>query len=242
MSLPSFNNPAYLRELNAELSALPLSAFLRWAVETFDRGLVQVTSLGPSGIVILDHLLQIAPEVAVVTIDTDFLFPETYALIETIQDHYAVELDVRRAGLSPEQQTEMYGPRLWEHEPDVCCHVRKVTPLADALAGRTAWISGLRRDQSPVRADTLLADWDHRHNLVKLNPLARWNGARVWHYIHKHNLPYNRLHDRNYRSIGCTHCTLAVSAGDERAGRWQGGVKTECGLHINPYPRAVCPE
>jgi phosphoadenosine phosphosulfate reductase len=242
MSPRSFRNPAHVREVNADLMTLPLPDFLAWAVKTFGDGLVQVTSLGPSGLVVLDHLMRIAPETPVITIDTDFLFPETYALIDAVQHHYAVELDVRRAGLSPEQQTEMYGPRLWEHEPDVCCHVRKVTPLSDALAGRQAWISGLRRDQSSARADTMLVDWDYRHNMVKLNPLALWNSARVWHYIRKHELPYNELHDQNYRSIGCTHCTLAVRNGDERAGRWQGGVKTECGLHINPAPRVVCPE
>ena len=93
-----------------------------------------------------------------------------------------------------------------------------------------------------MRSRTPLVDWDYRHNLVKLNPIAHWNSSRVWHYIRKHNLPYNSLHDQGYRSIGCTHCTLAVAADDERAGRWQGGMKTECGLHISPNQRALCPE
>lgn len=234
---------ADLRGLNQELAGLSLDNLLRWARAEYGAGLVQVTSLGPTGMVILDHLMRIAPDVRVVTVDTGFLFAETYELIQATEQRYGLTLEVHRSPLSPVTQTELYGPRLWEHDPDACCHERKVKPLAAALTGARAWISGLRRDQSSGRAATPLIDWDTRHGMVKLNPLATWNASRVWAYIHAHDLPYNRLHDQGYASVGCTHCTRAAStATDERSGRWQQGAKTECGLHISARPWGACPE
>ena len=231
-----------LRVANQELAHLTLDSFLTWALSIFGEEMAQVTSFGPAGIVVLDHLARLHPGIRVITIDTNFLFPETYQLWEEIERRYAITLEVRRAATTPAMQTEYYGPRLWELEPDVCCHVRKVTPLADALTGLRAWIAGLRRDQSTSRAGTMLVDWDHRHGLYKLNPLAMWPKARVWHYLRTHDLPYNKLHDQGYASVGCTHCTRPAVDDDERAGRWQGQVKSECGLHLGTRPWGSCPE
>ena len=227
--------------LNAQLAPLALADFLRWSTITFGERLVQVTSFGPTGVVILDHLVKINPDVAVTTIDTGFLFPETYALWETVERRYGIRLTVIRPELTPSEQERLLGPMLWELEPDVCCHERKVKPMAAAVAGQHAWITGLRRDQSGARSQTPLVAWDARYELFKLSPLANWSKDDVWSYIRAHDLPYNVLHDRGYSSIGCTHCTrLPASAEDERSGRWQGRMKTECGLHLPARPFASC--
>jgi phosphoadenosine phosphosulfate reductase len=179
----------------------------------------------------------------VITVDTHFLFPETYALRAEILRRYDIQLDVRATAVTPEQQEQLYGSHLWELEPDVCCHLRKVTPLGDALAGLSAWISGIRRDQSPARAKAALVEWDDRHDLLKLNLLAGWTRSQVWEYIRAHGVPYNRLHDAGYTSVGCTHCTRPAQAvDDERSGRWRGRVKTECGLHLSQRPVSRCLE
>ena len=234
MSLSSPSHPVDLRRVNQQVAGLSLDDFLAWAWAEYGAGLVQVTSLGPTGIVVLDHLLRHAPAVRVITVDTDFLFPETQALMTQIEARFGIRLDVHRTALTPLAQAERFGPRLWEFDPDTCCHERKVKPLTAALTGAHAWISGLRRDQSTGRAATPLVDWDLRHHMVKLNPLAGWSASRVWAYIRTHDLPYNRLHDQGYASIGCTHCTHVATGGDERSGRWQNRGKTECGLHLQP--------
>lgn len=229
--------------LNRQLEALSLSEFLQWSLVTFGEKLVQVTSFGPTGIVILDHLMKINPQVAVTTIDTGFLFPETYALWEEIERRYKINITVIHPQLTPQEQERQLGPALWQLEPDVCCHERKVKPMAVAVEGRHAWITGIRRDQSNSRAQTPLVTWDGRYNLFKLSPLANWSRDDVWRYIRAHNLPYNALHDQGYASIGCLHCTrLPMNAVDERSGRWQGRMKTECGLHLPARPFTACPE
>lgn len=126
----------------------------------------------------------------------------------------------------------MVGDRLWEREPDKCCGIRKVDPNRRALEGRSAWITGLRRDQANTRRTVNPVAWDHKFGLYKISPLAHWDEKDVWRYIFKHSVPYNPLHDEGYPSIGCTHCTRAVAVGeDPRAGRWSGTAKVECGLH-----------
>jgi phosphoadenosine phosphosulfate reductase len=135
--------------------------------------------------------------------------------------------------LTPSQQSEKYGDALWSRDPDACCAIRKVEPNERALAGKRAWISGIRRDQTKQRAGMDIVEWDEKFGLVKINPLANWTESQVWKYILDNGVPYNELHDRNYPSIGCTHCTTAVVPGeDPRSGRWQGFDKTECGLHV----------
>jgi phosphoadenosine phosphosulfate reductase len=128
-------------------------------------------------------------------------------------------------------QSERYGEALWLRDPDACCNLRKVEPNERALDGKTAWIAGMRRDQSKTRADIGIVEWDVKFNLVKLNPLASWDEKKVWSYIMANDVPYNELHDRGYPSIGCTNCTQPVNPGDDpRSGRWAGLDKEECGI------------
>jgi phosphoadenosine phosphosulfate reductase len=177
--------------------------------------------------VIMDLLVRIEPAVHFFTLDTGLLFRETYETWERVEEHYGIEID-RRAGISLAEQSNRYGERLWERDPDLCCEERKVIPLRDRLKGADAWVAGLRREQSPARSSTKKIAWDKRHGLWKVNPLAEWSEADVWAYITANDVPYHPLHDQGYQSIGCTHCTRP-SAG--RHGRWAGTDKIECGLH-----------
>lgn len=230
LSLPKSGDE--LRQLNAQLETLSLSDFLRWSLEVFGEKVAAVTSFGASGVVILDHLLRIKPAARVITLDTQFLFDETYDLMRRIEDRYGATIEVVRPPLSPAEQERDYGANLWDVQPDLCCDLRKVRPLAGALQGLDAWYTGIRRDQGPSRADTPLVGWDQRYGLFKLSPVANWTRRDIWRYINANDVPYNNLHDVGYSSIGCTHCTRPpANIEDERSGRWAGKQKTECGLH-----------
>jgi phosphoadenosine phosphosulfate reductase len=207
---------------------------LEWAAKEYQPGLALACSFGgPSGMVLLDMIMQVDRTVEVFYLDTDFLFPETYKLRDIAAAKYNFEPVGYMSLLTPRQQAEKYGDELWARDPDACCAIRKVEPNQRALAGKSAWISGIRRDQSNNRADIDIVQWDEKFGLVKINPLASWTESEVWKYIVDNGVPYNELHDRNYPSIGCTHCTKAVRPGDDpRSGRWQGFDKTECGLHV----------
>lgn len=238
MSMPKFTVGSMpksgdeLTRLNQQLESLTLDEFLRWSLDAFEGHIAHVTSFGPSGLVILDHLLRLKPDLHVMTIDTQFLFGETYDLWKAIEQHYNIHIDVVATPVSPQEQVRQYGPHLWESDPDTCCDVRKVRPLGMALSGLHAWYTGVRRDQSSTRSTTLLVGWDERYQLFKLSPLAGWTRQRVWEYIRAQEVPYNRLHDEGYSSIGCVYCTHAAdNSEDERAGRWAGKQKVECGLH-----------
>jgi phosphoadenosine phosphosulfate reductase len=205
---------------------------LRWAFVTFG-GYVEIASgFGPEGVVLIDIAARVQPKFRIFTLDTDFLFPETYRLMEQIEKRFGIRVERLKSDLSPEDQESLHGTALWARDPDVCCNLRKVEPLRKKLSQLRAWVTSIRRDQTPERAGALKVHWDAKFHLVKINPLADWNNQQVWRYIHDHNLAYNPLHDRGYPSIGCTHCTRSVQPGeDARAGRWSGFNKTECGLH-----------
>ena len=200
---------------------------LEYLVERFHPRLTVACSFQKEASVIMDMLLRIEPEARFFTLDTDVLFPETYATKEALEEHYGIEVEVYR-GISLERQAELHGDELWKRNPDLCCSIRKVAPLADALADADCWVAGLRREQSPQRSHARKLDWDEKHGLWKANPLADWSERDVWSYIVENEVPYNPLHDRGYSSIGCTHCTVAA---DDREGRWNGEAKLECGLH-----------
>ncbi len=137
-----------------------------------------------------------------------------------------------KSKLSPAEQATQFGEALWLRDPDQCCSLRKVEPLTRILAKYAAWITGIRRDQSPTRANAGVVEWDAKFGLVKFNPLATWSWEQVWEYIRTNDVPYNALHDQHFPSIGCTHCTAPVMPGDDpRSGRWKSSTKTECGLH-----------
>jgi phosphoadenosine phosphosulfate reductase len=205
---------------------------LAWAINTFGFGLSIGTGLGASGIVLMDMALRIHPEVDIFYIDTGYFFPETYQLISRLEQHYQRGLRRVATNTTIEQQEKRYGPQLYTNDPNLCCHIRKVSPLKQALADSTAWVSALRHDQSSTRKEVPMVQWNERYSLVKIAPLAHWTEADIWEYVHEHDLPYNELHDQGYSSIGCWPCAQPVNEGEDlRAGRWRGKSKTECGLH-----------
>jgi phosphoadenosine phosphosulfate reductase len=202
------------------------------AFNEFGDGVAIATGFGAEGAALIDMAVKINPQPNIFFLDTGFLFPETYELRRRMEDRYGIEIRAVQTAITPEIQDEMFGPRLWSRDPDLCCRLRKLEPLKEALHNLDAWVTAIRRDQTPARATARAAEWDFRWQLVKINPLVRWTKREVWDYIAKYDVSYNPLHDAGYPSIGCTHCTRAVRAGEnERAGRWAGQVKTECGLH-----------
>jgi phosphoadenosine phosphosulfate reductase len=194
-------------------------ATLRAAVESHHPQLVMACSFQKEESVLIDMLMRVEPEARVFTIDTGVLFPETYETWRKIEDRYDLRIEVVDA--TPPNGTP------WSASN--CCGARKVEALERALDGASAWITGIRREQSPTRADAEGVEWDASRGIWKFNPLALWSDSDVWSYVHVHDLPYHPLHDRGYASIGCAPCTLP---GDGREGRWAGQSKTECGLHV----------
>ncbi len=222
-----------LEALNQRFETASPAEILGWAWETFGEKLAIVTSFQPTGMVALHMLRAIAPELPVLTIDTGLLFSETYAFMDRVTAEWNLNLIRVCPGQTPAQQAEIYGDDLWLRDPDLCCYLRKVIPLREALNGYAAWITGLRRDQSETRRTTPVVSWDLRHENVKISPFATWTDEMVWAYLRAHQLPYNPLHDQNYASIGCQSCTRAVLPDEElRAGRWSGTNKVECGIHL----------
>ena len=209
---------------------------LTWASQTFGDKLAIVSSFQVTGIATLHMMQRIAPRTPVLTLDTGLLFPETQDLMEVLEARFDLDLRRIKPRQTPAQQARDYGDRLWERNPDRCCHIRKTIPLRDALVGFDAWVTGLRRDQSPSRAATPIISRDARNRSIKIAPFANWTEEAVWQYIHEHDLPYNRLHDIGYPSIGCWTCTKAADEDDHRrSGRWANQGKIECGIHL-PLP------
>jgi phosphoadenosine phosphosulfate reductase len=186
------------------------------AVREHHPNLVLACSFQKEESVLIDMLMSVEPEARVFTIDTGVLFPETYAVWKQIEDRYGLKVEVQDAT----------GP--WTG-PENCCSDRKVAALNRALDGANAWITGLRREQAPTRANAEHVEYDEQRGVMKFNPLVEWTEKDVWRYVHEHDLPYHPLHDQGYASIGCAPCTLP---GSGREGRWAGQEKTECGLHV----------
>ena len=204
-------------------------------IERYRGKIVLACSFGAEDVVLVDMVQRVDPSVPLFYLDTEFLFPETYVTRDRVIERYGLkpaQVIQMKSLLTPQKQTEEYGDTLWSREPDRCCQLRKVEPLTRVLRGYEAWITGIRRDQAPSRANAGIVEWDQKFELVKINPLARWSWNDVWTYIKVYEVPYNPLHDQHYPSIGCTHCTAPVAPGeDPRAGRWKNFAKTECGLH-----------
>lgn len=206
---------------------------LNWAFDTFGNRIAISSAFGAEGMVIIDMAARTGKEFHLFTIDTEFLFPETYALMDRIEEKYGITIEKVMPLQSPEEQSRTHGDALWTRDPDRCCNLRKVEPLRRKLASLSAWITSIRRDQTSVRSTARRVEWDAKFGLMKVNPIIDWTSKQVWRYIHDHDVPYNQLHNQDYPSIGCTHCTRAVKPGeDPRAGRWSGFAKTECGLHL----------
>jgi phosphoadenosine phosphosulfate reductase len=221
-----------LREASAKLEAASPEEIVRWAVENYFPKLTMATAFGPEGCVILYYLSIVEPRTHVFNLDTGYQFKETLALRDEIARRYGIEVELKRADITVEQYEAQNGGPLYKSNPDQCCFDRKVTVLRRAAVGFDAWMSGIRRDQSSDRARAPIVGWDKKFGLVKISPLANWTKKDVWKLILDKNIPYNPLHDQGYTSIGCWPCTRSVLFGeDERAGRWSGTAKTECGLH-----------
>lgn len=224
-------------EETERLECLSLDELLCWCWNYFGDKAAIGTSFQGSGLVIIDHALRNGCNFPIFTIDTGLLFPETLELKKKLEDFW----DVKIQGVHPEQtieeQKKTMGPELWKTNPDSCCQMRKVLPLQSRLSSLDVWITGLRRGQSDQRKSTNVLEMYEFDKLresyiFKLNPMVNWSREKVWSYIKDHKIPYNTLHDKGYRSIGCWPCTKAISDGqDERAGRWEGFNKTECGIH-----------
>lgn len=205
---------------------------LVWGIEQYGSSLVLASSFGAEDVVLIDMLHKLAPTIPLFYLDTNLHFSETYETRDRLQERYGGLFIQVLPSLTLEEQAELHGDLLWERNPNLCCHMRKVEPLQQVLSQYDAWIAGIRREQAPTRAGAKKVEWDEKFNLVKLNPLADWTQAQVWEYIHANDVPYNPLHDHFYPSIGCSVCTRQVMPGeDPRSGRWSGFEKTECGLH-----------
>jgi len=210
-----------MRAAPPDLESLSAQEVLALVVDEYHPRLYVACSFQKEASVILDMLLAIEPQARVFTLDTGVLFPETYETWRRIEQRYGIEIDVYRGE---------WIDGLWQRDPDACCGMRKVEPLERALSEVDAWITGLRRDQAPSRADTPKLGPDTGHpGKLKCAPLADWSEKDVWRYIADNDVPYHPLHDRGYASIGCTHCT---APGGGREGRWAGTHKIECGLHL----------
>lgn len=222
---------AEIAALNDRFEGLSPQDIVRWAVETFGDGLSVGASFGgASGMAILHMVAQLKPNVHVFVLDTEYLFEETYETMRRSVPELGLQnMHVYKSELSHEEQMAKHGSALWMRDPDLCCEIRKIAPNRKALEGKTAWVSGLRRDQSEGRSDTPIVSWNEKFGVVKINPLANWTEKQTWEYVMANNIPYNPLLDQGYTSIGCYNCTVPGVQG--RAGRWQGFEKDECGLH-----------
>ncbi len=226
-------SPEALQALSLELEEVGPEDVLIWATRQYPQGLVLASSFGAEDMVLIDMWTRVTKNPTVFYLDTGLLFPETYALIRQVEERYGFEAVRVTPELSLDAQGAKHGPALWSRNPDLCCAIRKVGPLKHYLHDKKAWITGIRRDQTPQRRNAPVVGFDDRHGLVKVNPLVRWAEKDVFRYLVKNHVPYNPLHDMGYPSIGCAPCTRPINPGeDPRAGRWAGQEKTECGLHL----------
>ncbi len=210
----------------------PAEDVLVWMANRYRPEVALACSFGLEDCALVDMLSRHAPNVGIFYLDTQLLFPEAHATRDRLMERYAIRPLRILPRLDPEAQAAEFGPALWARHPDACCAMRKIQPLQAFLATQRAWITGIRREQSPTRLHAPFVEWDRQFGLAKANPLAAWTAADAWRYVRDHAVPYNPLHDCGFPSIGCWPCTRAVQPGeDARAGRWSGFAKTECGLH-----------
>lgn len=221
--------------INRELEGKSPQEILEYAFTQYFPSIILACSFGAEDVALVDMILRTNPSAVLFYLDTEFLFPETYDVRDRIIAKYGLKADQvvqMKSDLTPDDQAKHYGDALWSRDPDQCCRLRKIEPLGRILKNYSAWVTGIRRDQSPTRTHAGLIEWDQKFQLVKVNPLAAWTAEQVWAYIYVNDVPYNILHDHHYPSVGCTHCTAPVMPGDDpRSGRWKNFAKTECGLH-----------
>jgi len=223
--------------LDQEFEHRSLTDILRWAWDRFGKRAAIGTSFQGAGLVMIHHAVEAGLPLPVFTLDTGLLFPETLELKRRLESFFNLEIEALLPDQTVEEQSTELGPELWKTKPDLCCTMRKVVPLQRKLEQLAVWMTGLRRQQSDGRDKTKILELYHfdvlrDRYIIKMNPMANWSREAVWAYLKEKGVPYNPLHDRGYRSIGCWPCTRPTDAGEnERAGRWTGFDKSECGIH-----------
>lgn len=231
----NYLSPEVLNRLNQQFEESHPGEILAWGYETFGNEMVLGTGFGSSGVFLIHQLQRYGIDIPVFYLDTNLLFDSTYELKDRIEARYNIDITRIRPELSLKEQAERFGDELWKRNPNQCCFYRKVLPLRNYLSDKKAWVTGIRRSQSDTRNQVRIVDWDEENDVIKINPVAHWSGKKIWDEIHRHNLPYNPMHDEGYPSIGCIPCTQPVNASkesDDRNGRWNGTDKTECGIHF----------
>ncbi len=229
----------FIQDYCKAVENMTANEIVQWAVRKFESKILLASSLGAEDQVLTDMLVKHSPETRIITLDTGRLFPETYQTIEKTQRFYKKSIEIYFPSASEvEEMVNTHGINLFYDSVEkrkMCCNVRKIVPLKRAFQGVEAWITGLRHEQSVTRSANKVVEWDETNQLVKINPLIDWSETQVWDYIAINNVPYNKLHDRGFRSIGCQPCTREVSKGaDVRSGRWwwENPEHKECGLHL----------
>ena len=221
-----------LKALAESLEGKPPAEILAAAAARHPGRIALACSFGAEDCLLVDAVGRARLPIEVFTLDTGYLFPETYALWKELETRYGITIRAERTTLPP---VDPAATPPWEVDPDACCEARKVVPLRTALSRLGAWVTGIRRDQTADRANARVIEWDGRFGLEKVNPLAAWTHDQVWAELKRLEVPVNPLHARGFWSIGCAPCTTPVKPGeDPRAGRWRGRQKTECGLHLRP--------
>jgi phosphoadenosine phosphosulfate reductase len=230
----------FLAKANKKLSNEDVSTVLNWTKKTFGtEEVAMTTAFGYSGLVLLHHVINIIPDINIYFIDTGYHFQETLDFCDKITDEWNLNLTVLKPDISKEKLKEKLGKEPYKENPDLCCHYNKVEPLLRILKNHSAWLSGIRRDQSITRADIEVIELDGRGK-IKISPMSHWTRDQTWEYIHSNDIPYNPLHDQRYMSIGCEPCTVPVEqGGDERDGRWPFMQKLECGIHLNNNSNSI---
>ncbi|MBV9467846.1 MAG: phosphoadenylyl-sulfate reductase [Abitibacteriaceae bacterium] len=229
---------AELQRISDSFETATPQEILRWAIETYRDKLTMATAFGAEGCCLIAMIADIRDETGITpdifNLDTGYQFPQTLALREKMQQKYGIPIRFVQAKETVQEMEARFGGPIYKTDSDQCCRIRKVVPLKDAVQGFDAWITAIRRDQTPERATAPIVGPEPKFNLVKINPLANWSKQQVWDYIKANGVPTNPLHEQGFPSIGCWPCTRPVAAGeDDRAGRWAGTAKRECGLHLS---------
>ena len=231
MSIPVADLPSVAEQAGRELETATAQQVLRWAVDTFGDRFVIASSMGDG--LLASLAASVAPGVDVLFLDTGYHFAETIGTRDAVAQVYDVQVRTMLPLLTVAEQDARHGERLYERDPNACCALRKVEPLARGLEPYDAWASGIRRDEAATREEIGVVEWDPKRGMVKVNPIAAWTQADVDSYVAEHGVLVNPLAYDDYPSIGCAPCTRRVAPGeDPRAGRWAGTAKTECGLHV----------
>lgn len=227
-----------IESLNRQWTGLSAEEILKNALLVFGNKITFATSLGAEDQIITYLLSKIDKSANIITLDTGRVFPETYDLLHRTVNRYGIAIKSYYPDTNQvEEMVNTKGINLFYESIEnrkLCCHIRKIVPLRRALQGMDAWITGLRREQSVTRTDLKIVEWDSANGLIKINPLLDWSEVQVWDFIKSKDIPYNKLHDQGFPSIGCQPCTRAIQKGEDlRAGRWWWEMpdSKECGLH-----------